>query len=124
LRSNVLHDGREGVMFCRGFVKTGCRQGEYSAVGKVVLLLLDSLSQPLLHHGLIIEIAGAREALDPCQHSWVKSQSDGSGFAGVRLMHGSGHELGPKFVLKPIRRLFLVCFETGNVSPRVNGIHS
>lgn len=95
----------------------------HSAIREVFIFLFDSFGQPLFHHRLVVEVAGAGEAFDAGEHAGVEAQGDGGGFAGVRFVGGAHHKFGVDFVILPISGFFSLVFKRGDVCPGCDGVH-
>src|SRR5665213_588785 len=88
-------------------------------------LLFHSFAEPLFNHALVIEIARARQALDPGQHARIDAQSNRdriSQLTAGRRDRGL-HEPHVNPVISPKRRLRFFAVEQRNLLPTGNGIH-
>ena len=86
--------------------------------------MFHAFADPLFHHTLVIEKAGAGEALDAGQHPGIDAQGDGDRLGGLAVAgHGRLHQpqVGP--VLGPEIRLRLFAVEDRNVFPFGDCLH-
>ena len=84
----------------------------------VLHLLLHPLTQPLLDHALVVQVAAARDALDAGEHSRIKTKRDGGGLPDIRAMHRGLHQPDIELVLRPETPLGFLIFKVGNITPR------
>ena len=88
--------------------------------GLFLEFLLEPLTEPLLDHALVIEVAAAGDALDAGEHAGVEAESDGGAFPDIGAMHGHLHEAGVDLVPGPEGAFVVVGFKGGHVLPETN----
>ena len=88
-----------------------------------VSLFFKSLTEPLLDHTLVVEVAAAGYSLDSGKHPGIEAQGDGRGLFDVRLEERSIHQVGIDLMLGPVDGFVFRGLKRGDVVPLFDGIH-
>jgi len=86
-------------------------------------LIFEALGQPLFHHGLVVEVAGSRNAFNAGEHARIEAEGDRGGLTDVCFVNRADHEFGIEFMVLPEGVFRGGVVEVGKVVPRGEGVH-
>src|SRR5688572_19506804 len=118
---STTHQVASRMSQMRGRRSMSCRKRN---AGELLLqLILHALTEPLLDHALVVQVAAAGDALDAAEHAGIEPQGDGRALPHVGPVHGADHEPGIELVFRPEFGLVLLALERQHLSPASDGFH-